>query len=580
MKNKNQKEEGLKYFIYCRKSSEDSKERQAQSIESQKNDLISIKKREGLKVVKIYEEERSAHTMGRPVFAEMMKALENGEANAILVWHPNRLTRNIGDAGIIITMMDVGVIREVRTTSKTYAGDSSTDKFVILLEFGISKKDSDDKSDVVKRGLKTKCEKGSMPGVAPIGYLNTPEVIGGSRYIKIDPERFEIIKQIWNMMATGEHSVAELWKYLNNDLGFKTRKFKREGNKSMCLSRLYKMFRDPFYYGVFEYPRGSGNFYKGSHEKMISEETFNLVQKILNNNLKTRAKTLVFDYTGTMRCGGCHAQITAEYKVKRQKNGNVHNYTYYRCTRRKDPNCKEPSIRLDSLDKEIMNQVGRITVPIEFEGWAVKYLKVLYRQELETVDLLVAKNNNKRAEIDREMDRLLTVYMSPENEDRSIIKHEEFVRRKKDLSTKLDFLEDGVANIEGRLQGGLLKSRKDFNFATYALEWLKKGTPAERKGVLSGLGSDLYLTNRNLGISLKKPFQILSDSHDGIIEETPRLEPLDIETGQEKTDVSASAFPIVLRGRDLHPRPSGYEPDELTTAPPRDLNYTVLYQSF
>src|SRR3989344_6402907 len=362
MKNKNRENEELRYFVYCRKSSEDSKERQAQSIESQLNELEALTQRDKLKIVRVYTEEKSAHTTGREVFAEMVKALERGEANGILVWHANRLTRNMTDGAVIIALMDSGIVREIKTPGRVYSSDSM-DKFVIVLEFGLSKKDSDDKSDVVKRGLKTKCEKGSMPGLAPIVYLNTPHLPGGSRHILKDPERFETIQQIWNMMATGGYTVSQLWDYLNNDLGFKTRQFKRLGNKPLSLSRLYKMFRDPFYRGSFEYPRHSGNVYVGSHEPMISKETFDLVQNVLNRGTVIRPQTKEFAYTGLIRCGNCNAQITAEDKVKNQKNGNIHKYAYYHCTYRKDPNCDAKAIRSENLESQILTIMERIGVP-------------------------------------------------------------------------------------------------------------------------------------------------------------------------------------------------------------------------
>jgi len=75
----------IKYFMYCRKSSEDNKERQMQSIESQEKELKIIAEKNGLEIVKIFREEKSAHSRGRPIFGDMMRRIENGEANAILI---------------------------------------------------------------------------------------------------------------------------------------------------------------------------------------------------------------------------------------------------------------------------------------------------------------------------------------------------------------------------------------------------------------------------------------------------------------------------------------------------------------
>ena len=125
----NKQDNIIKYFEYCRKSSEDNKERQMQSIESQERELNLIIKEQNLYVERIFKEEKSAHTRGRPEFGKMMNALERGEANAILVWHGNRLARNAFDGGWIITAMDEGKIREVKTPHRTYY-NTPDDKFL------------------------------------------------------------------------------------------------------------------------------------------------------------------------------------------------------------------------------------------------------------------------------------------------------------------------------------------------------------------------------------------------------------------------------------------------------------------
>ena len=40
-------------------------------------------------------------------------------------------------------------------------------------------------------------------------------------------------------------------------------------------------------------------------------------------------------FCGLLRCGSCGMMITGEYRVKKQKNGNEHYYTYYHCTKKR-----------------------------------------------------------------------------------------------------------------------------------------------------------------------------------------------------------------------------------------------------
>ena len=66
----------LKYFIYCRKSSEDE-ERQILSIEAQLQELRDYAKQNSLFVIKEFFESRTAKEPGRPVFNQMLSEIEN-----------------------------------------------------------------------------------------------------------------------------------------------------------------------------------------------------------------------------------------------------------------------------------------------------------------------------------------------------------------------------------------------------------------------------------------------------------------------------------------------------------------------
>ncbi|HOX10360.1 MAG TPA: recombinase family protein, partial [Candidatus Moranbacteria bacterium] len=100
MKN-NDNDKKIKYFLYARKSSE-NEDRQVQSIDDQVNRLKQLARDLNLDIKKIYTEAKSAKKPNnRPIFDEMMERIENGEANGILCWQINRLSRNPIDSGKI-----------------------------------------------------------------------------------------------------------------------------------------------------------------------------------------------------------------------------------------------------------------------------------------------------------------------------------------------------------------------------------------------------------------------------------------------------------------------------------------------
>jgi site-specific DNA recombinase len=109
----------MKYSIYCRKSSEEE-ERQALSIESQLQELREYAAKQGLNVVREYIESKSAKKPERAIFNYMLTAIENGDADGILAWQPDRLCRNSVDSGKIIYLIDQGVIKDLKFPSYYY----------------------------------------------------------------------------------------------------------------------------------------------------------------------------------------------------------------------------------------------------------------------------------------------------------------------------------------------------------------------------------------------------------------------------------------------------------------------------
>ena len=121
----------LKYFLYARKSSE-QEDHQVLSIDSQKGELESLARREKLQIVSLLEESYSAKAPGREIFNEMIKRVEKGEANGILAWHPNRLSRNSVDTGYLVYLMDQNKLQEIKTPGQPFK-NTPNDKFLLNL---------------------------------------------------------------------------------------------------------------------------------------------------------------------------------------------------------------------------------------------------------------------------------------------------------------------------------------------------------------------------------------------------------------------------------------------------------------
>ena len=209
--------EELRYCLYARKSTE-SDERQAMSIDSQIKEMLQVAQREGIRVTEIKRESHSAkETLQRPEFNKMIDEIRSEKFNAILTWAPDRLSRNAGDLGVIVDLLDQKKIVEIRTFSQKFTNNPN-EKFLLMILGAQGKLENDQKGVNVKRGLRAKCEQGLWPAPAPIGYLNEKRT-DRKGYIMVDPERAPVVKEMFEHVGRDGWSGRKVYKWLR-EIGF------------------------------------------------------------------------------------------------------------------------------------------------------------------------------------------------------------------------------------------------------------------------------------------------------------------------------------------------------------------------
>jgi site-specific DNA recombinase len=344
----------VKYCLYARKSTE-SEERQVLSIDSQIKEMLQLAEREGLEIVCMKRESHSAKETGqRPVFNEIIEEIGLGKFNGILTWAPDRISRNAGDLGRIVDLMDAGKLHEIRTYGQQFRNNPN-EKFLLMILGSQAKLENDNRGINVKRGLRTRVEMGLWPGMAPLGYLNQ-KLMDRKCQIVPDPKRAPVILKMFEKVAHEGWSGRKVYNWLRFDLNFYTR-----GNKPLTLSGVYRIFDMPIYYGPFEYPRNSDNWYQGSHEPIITKELFEKAQAHLKRDRIVR-ENREFAFTKLFTCGMCESGITAQEKYKELKDGTTAKYVYYSCSKSKDRNCKNKYIREEELIEELFKVIDKVSI--------------------------------------------------------------------------------------------------------------------------------------------------------------------------------------------------------------------------
>ncbi len=349
----------MKYVLYARKSSE-AEEKQALSIDSQVKEMLQIAERDKLEIVDIRRESHSAKDSGqRPVFKEIVGDIRTGRYNAILVWHPDRLSRNAGDLGSLVDLMDQKRLITIQTYSQQFS-NSPSDKFLLMILCSQAKLENDNKSVNVKRGLRTRCEMGLWPAPAPTGYLNEKR-IDRKGYVMIDPERGPVMRKMFEKVALEKWSGRKVYHWLKFEMNFRS----ATSNKPLTLSNIYRLLQTPFFYGTFEYPSKSGNWYTGKHEPLITRELFEKTQEQLTRSEITRERK-EFAFSRIMTCGLCGSGVVADEKHKKLASGGTADYIYYGCNRSRNLDCKCGYLREEELIKQLVALIEKVEVEEKF----------------------------------------------------------------------------------------------------------------------------------------------------------------------------------------------------------------------
>ena len=522
-----QEQNKIKYFLYARKSSE-SEDRQVQSIDDQINRLKKLASDLNLDIKKSYTEAKSAKKPNnRPIFDEMIQRIENGEANGILCWQINRLSRNPIDSGKLSWLLQQSTLKSIQTIDRQYLPDDNV--LLFSVESGSANQFILDLSKNTKRGLQRKLDNGWQNGVAPLGYLNDKE----NKIVITDPERFNLVRKMWDLMLTGNYTPPKILDIANNDWGFKTRRFKRIGGNPLSKSGIYKIFTSLFYAGIIE---NKGLQYEGKHERMITLKEYDRVQMILGRKGKPRPKNHEFAFTGSIRCGVCGCLYTAETKKKLLKSGEIHEHTYYHCTKRtKKISCNQrKNIPVEKLELMIEKEIEKYTILPEFLQWALEGLNKKNDAEIDDRSKTYEMQHKVLAKTQKELDELTKMRY------RRLIDDETFIREKNILQNKITQMKENLRETETRAEKWLELTEKTFNFTTYARKAFitAKGKPGLelKKEILMALGKTPIIKDQKLYIEPNEWLVPIKNRYPALEAEYVRLEPMKMPMNKAKTE--------------------------------------------
>lgn len=477
----------MKYILYARKSTEDSG-RQILSLESQTKEMTRLAETLGLNIVKVFQESKSAKKPdNRPLFTQMIKMLEHGEAEGILCWKIDRLSRNPINSGTIQWLMQQGKIKVIQTMEKQYL---PTDNVILFsVESGMANQYILDLSKNVKRGNKAKLEKGGWPCKAPLGYLNNRL----DKTIVIDKKNSQYVIKAFLLYANQTRSLENIADILYDE-GLRSKRGYKVGK-----SHIHQILTQPFYYGVMF---KQGKYYQGNHEPLISKDLFDKVNDIMNNGNRSRAKNKFFTFRGFMTCAKCGCLLTADNKK---------GHDYYYCTNGKRK-CDEHKKYLRS--EKIESMVAKIFSKLHFDEELIEIAFEAYKEK-NKIDAdyknFNLENLNKQLNLIKiKKDKLLDAFLDGAIA-KDVLEAKNVVLDNEQVSLKAQ-----IKNLEARTslsENTFEPVKKVFLNANLAEKTFLASNILEKRKILENLLSNLGIANNEIAnFKLKMPYQILIEA--------------------------------------------------------------------
>lgn len=346
-----------RYVIYVRKSTDDP-QKQVRSIDDQIAECKQLAKQKDLPVVgTVIQDNLSAKKPNRrPKFKQMIEAIERGDINGIIAWHPDRLARNMMEGGQIIQLIDDGKLLDLKFVSFPFTNDANG-KMMLGISFALSKHYSDKLSADVRRGNMNALKEGKSSGSYKAGYIRDAE----TGFYHPEPVNFAIVQKAWQMRLEGAREsriVAEM-----NADGYrrvlKGKAIRQRREQEMTVQKLNGYFTDPIYYGILEQrgqPIDLTELYE--FETMVTKDEWEKVQRMKRSHGKEKVK-YDFPFRDIVYCDLCRKLRTIG--ASRGKGKKQRRKIYYRCD---TPNCAEygKSVRAKEVTKAISELVSSINV--------------------------------------------------------------------------------------------------------------------------------------------------------------------------------------------------------------------------
>ena len=504
-----------RFVLYARKSTEDEGS-QVNSIEDQIKKCKEYAEKKGIHIVSIIKEEKSAKRSGnRPKFDAMIAGFPS-KYDGLIAWHPDRLARNMREAGVVIDMLtpDVGLIKTLMFPTVEFNNDSGG-RLTLAMLFSLATQYSEHLSEQVKRGVDSGLAKGRSSGTPKWGY-NRSEIT--SLYEPDD--NFAYIKAGWDMRADGAtlDEIVEYWR--RNDV-HRVTKINKKNKKKRAIyinkNSASKIFSDPFYYGILCQAEQEVDLrlVVPSFKPMVTEEQYNKVQALrgekYRRQLKLKKRANFYPLRNMVRCSECgHMMVVGPSTSRSGKK-----ILYFRCDNKE---CLQKSVRARVIFDQLYDELDKLKFSEkDYKVYAktlTKYTDEVIAELRSNKRSLMGQRNQLKAQQTEKSRSYAELSRRDANTPQNVL---ETLRSDiEDLQTQIIDIEAEIGEVEAKIgDPDKLQLTKDefLNLVNNVADKMRNGTALEKDQLCRILFLNLAIGNeKTLSCIWKEPFATLAES--------------------------------------------------------------------
>ena len=452
-------------------------------------------------------------TICRPKFRRLVGYLSRGLFKGVIVLCYDRISRNSTDGALVKKLIRQGV--DVRFVWASYEKNASGSMHMNADQM-FAQHHAEITSEKVTETIHEVRSQGKVTNRAPVGYLNE----GNMDRKPLDPRRAPVIKQLFEHAATGEWSLADLARHANEH-GFTMPAMRRKRTEEEMLmdeddedeyfkntpkierpitpTGVHKILTNRFYAGFTH--GNDGEWIKSTaHEALVALSLFEDVQRVLTKRKVSvhYVEKLSLAYRGKVRCSGC-GRVYTPYTKKGIS------YLYSRCPK----TCPNKARNVNSEDlEEAIGKVIRELVFTEDEKAEI---------DARTSTDIALMENKRQVELDRieRRKRKLREDLSYIGTNKLTLLRtgtytpEALMEEEKRLAQELADLQAREAESDASMSQAVKEAIKLSELLNDAAVVYDSADPSEKEVIISGIFSELWLTNNDLKFQCKNAFKAL-----------------------------------------------------------------------